>query len=106
MLIDAEQLIHYQRCRRRAFLDVYGDLSQRDAPNEYLLKLIHDSRANHKFVLSKQVFSQPKYPVNDWEAGAQATLALMQQGVDRIYQGVLLAEGEAGARFKVCLMCW
>lgn len=100
MLIDAEQLIHYQRCRRRAFLDVHGDLSQRDAPNEYLLKLIQDSRANHRFVLSKQVFSQPQYPAYDWEAGAQATLELMQQGVDRIYQGVLLITGAAGATFK------
>ncbi|MGQ9869853.1 TM0106 family RecB-like putative nuclease [Leptodesmis sp.] len=100
MLIDAEQLIHYQRCRRRAFLDVHGDLSQRDAPNEYLSKLIQDSRANHRFVLSKQIFSQPKYPENDWEAGALATLELMQQGVDRIYQGILLSQGDAGVTFK------
>jgi uncharacterized protein len=100
MLIDAEQLIHYQRCRRRAFLDVHGDLSQRDAPNEYLLKLIQDSRANHRSVLSKQIFSQPEYPANDWKAGALATLELMQQGVDRIYQGVLLFAGDAGATFK------
>lgn len=100
MLIDAEQLIHYQRCRRRAFLDVHGDLSQRDAPNEYLLKLIQDSRANQRVILSKQVFSQPKYPAHDWEAGAQATLALMQQGVDRIYQGILLTEADTGVIYK------
>ncbi|HEY9909373.1 MAG TPA: TM0106 family RecB-like putative nuclease, partial [Thermosynechococcaceae cyanobacterium] len=35
------------------------------------------------------------YPRRDWQAGAKATLELMQQGVDRIYQGILLTE-EAG----------
>jgi predicted RecB family nuclease len=100
MLIDAEQLIHYQRCRRRAFLDVYGDPSERDAPNEYLLKLIQDSQTNQRYFLSRQSFSQPKYPAGDWQAGAQATLELMQAGVDQIYHAVMLVEEAPGVTFK------
>ena len=96
MLIDAELLLNYQRCSRRAFLDLHGDLSQRDPPNDYLLKLMHDSQANQKAILSDQSFHQPKHASRDWQAGAQATLALMQQGVDRIYQAVLLAERPDG----------
>ncbi|NJP10437.1 MAG: TM0106 family RecB-like putative nuclease [Leptolyngbyaceae cyanobacterium RU_5_1] len=96
MLIDAEQLINYQRCRRRVFLDAYGDLGQRDATNEYLFKIIQDSQTNQRFILSRQAFNQPTYTVGDWQAGAEATLDLMQQGVERIYQGVLLTAGSDG----------
>ena len=39
MLINAELLLQYQRCKRRTFLDMHGDKSQRDAPNELLQKL-------------------------------------------------------------------
>ena len=43
MLLNAELLLNYQRCSRRAFLDLYGDRSQRDPPSDYLLKLLQDS---------------------------------------------------------------
>jgi uncharacterized protein len=96
MRIDAELLLNYQRCNRRAFLDVHGDLSQRDPPNDYLLKILQDSQANQHHVVSRLSICKPHYPTGDLEAGFQATLALMQQGVDRIYQGVLLADAGAG----------
>lgn len=96
MLLNAELLLNYQRCSRRAFLDLHGDLSQRDPPNDYLLKLMQDSQSNHRSLLAEQAIHQPRYASRDWEAGARATLALMQQGVERIYQGVLMAEGPAG----------
>lgn len=96
MQIDAELLLNYQRCRRRAFLDFYGDSEQRDSPNDYLLKLFQDSRENHRLVLANQVIHQPSYPHGDLTAGATATLELMQQGVEQIYQGVLITAGEAG----------
>lgn len=100
MLIDAEQLTNYQRCHRRAYLDVYGDLAERDAANEYLLKLIQDSQENQRGFLSRQTFSQPVYPPEDWQAAHAATLALMQQGIDQIYQGVLLAQTAEGVILK------
>lgn len=100
MLIDAEQLTNYQRCHRRAFLDVYGDLDQRDATNEYLLKLIQDSQDNQRNFVSRQEFSKPTYPAGNWQVAADATLELMRQGVEQIYQGVLLAEGEAGVTLR------
>lgn len=88
--MTAELLLQYQRCRRRAFLDTYGDLSQRDAPTDLLLKLRQDKLAHQKTVLT-QTYHRPDYPKGKWDAGAKATLELMQQGVDRIYKGVLLA---------------
>ena len=96
MLLNAELLLNYQRCSRRAFLDLYGDISQRDPPSDYLLKLLQDSQSNQRSLLADQAVLQPRYASRDWDAGAQATLALMQQGVERIYQGVLLTEGPQG----------
>jgi uncharacterized protein len=84
-----EILFNYQRCRRRAFLDLYGDSEQRDAPSDYLLKLRQDSQEHQLAVIQNQPVYQPRYPRRDWQAGAEATLVLMQQGVERITNGVL-----------------
>jgi predicted RecB family nuclease len=92
MFITADLLLNYQRCSRRAFLDSYGDLNQKDPPNDYLLKLIQDSRANHQQILEQETYRKPNYPGGNWVRGAEETLSLMQQGVEQIYQGVLLAE--------------
>jgi len=100
MLIDAEQLTNYQRCHRRAYLDVHGDISERDATNEYLLKLIQDSQENQRGFLSRQTYVQPIYPTGDWQAAHEATLELMRQGVEQIYQGVLLIEAEPGVTLR------
>ena len=89
-MLNAELLLQYQRCRRRTFLDTYGDLSQRDAPTALLLKLQQDKLAHKKNILA-QSYQRPDYPKGNWDAGAKATLELMQQGVERIYKGVLLA---------------
>lgn len=96
MLLTTELLLNYQRCHRRAFLDAYGDLNQRDAPSDYLLKILQDSQANHREVLSLRSHQKPNYTHQDWETGASATLDLMRQGVDRIYQGVLRVEQPDG----------
>ncbi len=100
MLIDAEQLTHYQRCHRRAYLDVYGNPTERDATNEYLLKLIQDSQENQRGFLSRQKFVQPEYQAYDWQAAHAATVALMRQGVEKIFQGVLLSETAEGVTLK------
>lgn len=96
MLLTADLLFHYQRCDRRAFLEVCGDIAQRDPPSDYVLKLIQDSAANRRAVLATESYEQPRYPKGDWFAGAEATLALMRRGVDRIVRGVLLTETEDG----------
>ncbi len=84
-----EILFNYQRCPRRVFLDRYGDRQQRTSPPDYLRKLRQDSYVHQREVLSQAPFQEPNYPRRDWVAGAIATTALMQQGVDRIANGVL-----------------
>ncbi|MEH2109371.1 TM0106 family RecB-like putative nuclease [Nostoc sp.] len=91
MLINAELLLQYQRCKRRPFLDIHGDKSQRDAPNELLRKLQQDKIAHQLSALAQITYHQPDYSYGNWERAERATLELMQQGVDYIYKGVLLA---------------
>lgn len=90
MLITDKQLLLYQRCQRRAFLERYGDSSQQDPPSDFLLKLMQDSSAYQKSILSHYPYFKIDSFFGNWELGAKQTLELMQQGVDRIYQGVLL----------------
>jgi predicted RecB family nuclease len=91
MLINAEHLLQYQRCKRRPFLDINADKSQRDARNDLLTKLQQDKTAYQQGILAELSYEQPKYPPRDYAAGQAATLELMQRGVEYIYQGVLLS---------------
>lgn len=98
MLLTADLLLNYQRCNRRAFLDVYGDASLRDERSDYIVKLIQDSADNQRSVLAgiestlETQSVRPTYEFRDWQGGFEATVALMAAGVECIYQGVLLAE--------------
>jgi len=96
MLLDAQLLLFYQRCNRRAFLDVYGDPSRQDQASDYLLKLMRDSWEYHRTVLRGWNYHQLKYIRGDWQAGAEATRELMGQGVDCIHKGVLLYHDDRG----------
>jgi uncharacterized protein len=95
-------LFQYQRCQRRAFLEIYGDAEQRDPPSDYLTKLQQDSRAHQRSVFEQQPAHQPSYTRRDWVKGAAETLSLMQQGVERIVEGVVLVELDNGLRLVSC----
>lgn len=96
MLLTAQLLLNYQRCARRAYLDVYGEPSQQEPPSDFLLKLIQDSQAHQQSVLADQSWVRPNYPPGDWAAAAQATIDLMEQGVEQIHQGILITEDLSG----------
>ncbi|PAX57165.1 TM0106 family RecB-like putative nuclease [Brunnivagina elsteri] len=91
MLINADLLLQYQRCKRRPFLDIHGERSQRDKPTDLLIKLQQDKSIHQLSILKDKNYTRPSHDRRDWRTGAAATLELMQQGVDCIYQGVLVA---------------
>lgn len=96
MLINAELLLQYQKCKRRPFLNVRGDKTQQDAPSDLLLKLYQDKYAHKKKILAKIDYQRPKFPACEPQTGEAATLELMQQGVECIYQGLLITRYEDG----------
>ena len=95
-------LFQHQRCQRRAFLETYGNLEQRDPPSDYLAKLKQDSQTHQRNVLAEQLAHRPQYARRDWLRGAAETQALMARGVDRIAEGVLLVELDNGLRLVSC----
>ncbi|MBD1899667.1 TM0106 family RecB-like putative nuclease [Trichocoleus sp. DQ-A3] len=94
MLLTVNMLRHYQRCSRRSFLDLYGDPTQQDFQSDFRAKLQQDRYALQQTILAGQTYHKPNYAWGDWHAGANATIALMQEGVELIYRGVLLKEEE------------
>jgi uncharacterized protein len=89
MLLTDTQLLSFQRCQRQTFLEVYGDRLEQDPKSDFLLKLIEDSLAFDSSFLENQIYHKPDYPRGDWNAGAEATLTLMEQGVELLYRGIL-----------------
>lgn len=102
MWLSDELFFNFQRCRRRAFLDRFGDETQRDPPTDYVLKLRQDSFDHRHKVLAASSSSAPSIERGNWEAAAAATLTLMQQGVDRITKGVLLLPIESEITLVSC----
>ncbi|MCL2932139.1 MAG: TM0106 family RecB-like putative nuclease [Trichodesmium sp. MAG_R03] len=92
MFITDSQLLSYQRCPRKVFLDIYGDFKQEGFPSDFLQKLIRDSSKFRSSIVSNYNYQIPDYPNGNLIAGAKATEQLMAVGVDFIYQGVLMVE--------------
>jgi len=96
MFISAELLLQYQRCKRRPFLDVHGEKRSRDTGNDLIKKIQQDKIIHQKRILAQFTHKKPKYPPRDWHLAHQATLELMQLGVDSIYQGVIVTNYDRG----------
>ena len=95
MFITDSQLLSYQRCPRKAFLDVYGDFRQQESPSDFLRKLIRDSSEFRSSIINNYNYQKPDYPHGDLFAGGKATEELMAAGVDVIYKGVLMIQESA-----------
>jgi predicted RecB family nuclease len=94
-------LFHYHRCRRRLYLDSYGDASRKDPPSDYFIKLREDSAEHRQAVLAQfKPLRRPVYEPYNWEAGANATYQMMKDGVDSIYRGVLIAQGPGDVMYR------
>ena len=91
MLLTDELLLHYKRCPRRTFLNVYGNEREKDPQKDFVLKLRQESQNHTQAILAQYypVYHQPQAPEENWEALSRETEALMQQGVDCIYRGKL-----------------
>ncbi|MGF1492307.1 MAG: TM0106 family RecB-like putative nuclease [Microcoleaceae cyanobacterium] len=92
MIVTDQQLLFYQRCPRRVFLDVFGDPDQKQPPSDFLIKLKQDSADFQRSVLADHVYEKPatnSLAETEEVAGVQTTLELMQTGVEQIAKGVL-----------------
>ncbi|MGL5196246.1 MAG: TM0106 family RecB-like putative nuclease [Chroococcales cyanobacterium] len=96
MLLTDNLFFDYQRCARLSFLNLYGKGTHQQPASDFATKLKRDSEVYRQGVLAEYPAQRPNYPYGDWVKGAEATVALMQQGVDRIDHGVLMTPGPQG----------
>jgi len=103
MLISDDLLFHYRRCRRRAFLDVYGEESQRLPDKDFALKLKEEKEFHCQRIIAENSLNPHKpreiLTEEDDKQLILLTEKLMRQGVESIYRGMVswnLMDGEIG----------
>lgn len=107
MLITDILLLDYKRCQRRAFLNIYGNSQAREPARDFLLKLRQENQRHIQRVLRElyPTYQIPAPPSLPWQERVRATLNLMRQGVDCIYQGVLsYSRPKTGSRAPLTLV--
>ncbi|HCP47417.1 MAG TPA: hypothetical protein DIU15_15355, partial [Deltaproteobacteria bacterium] len=86
-----------RRCLHTWFLDCHGDATLKVPADEGLKKLWERGLQFERDVLATIPQAiEPQWDGEDWEAGYRATIELMEQGPEWIYQGVLVHERGAG----------
>jgi len=86
-----------RRCLHAWFLDCHGDASLKVPADEGLKKLWERGLQFERDVIASIPQAiEPQWDGKDWDAGYQATIELMREGPEWIYQGVLVHERGAG----------
>jgi predicted RecB family nuclease len=91
MLITDEVLLNYKRCSRRVFLNAYGDRTLQQPEADFLGKLKRESQTQVNRVLTRYFpnYIRPSASQDSWQQLAESTIAVMAEGVDCIYDGLL-----------------
>ncbi|MFH1064675.1 MAG: TM0106 family RecB-like putative nuclease [Candidatus Woesearchaeota archaeon] len=92
--IHASQFYNYVQCPTRVYLNIYGDKSRKLAVSDFMLKKSEEGILHEKDVIADKDFVE--VTVRDEAEAAKATLKMMEDGVELIYQGVLINDGMIG----------
>lgn len=94
--ITGTHVYTYVGCAHAVTLDLHGDHALRRpwTPAEELA--LQRGRDLEDRLCAELGYARPDHPERDFEAGAAATLALLEGGVEGVLQGVLLGEGRVG----------
>ncbi|MGD0695837.1 MAG: TM0106 family RecB-like putative nuclease [Terriglobia bacterium] len=92
--VTAQDFYDYTKCPHRVYLNRFGDLREK-LPQADFLNLLFESALLHE---QECIKSLPyRSPEGDTPEGqAMSTLRLMEEGAERIYQGVLIAGNGSG----------
>ena len=77
-------------CEHALYLEFFGDRERKVGPDDSLRLLFDRGNLHEKKVAEKLVYPEPEYEITDWQTGFQRTLELLRQGVEGVYQAVLL----------------
>ncbi len=92
--VTAQDFFDYDKCPHRVYLNRFGDEREK-LPQAAFLNLLFERALSHEEeVVGDLPYDTPAGAT--LEARALATVDLMKRGVERIYHGVLLQDGESG----------
>jgi len=94
MLITANDILDYQTCPHRVYLNTHEDPGKKRPLAQFLDLLFRRGVLHEEKVLAGLKYNQPEGFTS--EERFQSTLELMRAGEDLIYQGVLMAGDEQG----------
>ena len=91
MLISDHLLLNYKRCHRRTFLEIYGNLRNKEPEKDFLNKLKRENQAHINNVIKARSLNplKPQASRQDLHLNTQQTIDLMGQGVQCITRGTL-----------------
>ncbi|MCC0178206.1 TM0106 family RecB-like putative nuclease [Waterburya agarophytonicola K14] len=99
MLITDHLLLNYKRCNRRTFLEIYGDVQQRNTEKDFIIKLKRENQTHITNTIRNRWidtqdgdifnFQQPQASRRDWQLNAAQTIELMADGAEYIIRGTL-----------------
>jgi predicted RecB family nuclease len=92
--VTAQDFYDYDKCPHRVYLNRFGDTAEKLPQSDFLNLLFEDALLHEQETIADLVYETPTGMT--LEDRAQSTLQLMRDGVERIYQGVLLSAGESG----------
>jgi predicted RecB family nuclease len=92
--VTAQDFYDYDKCPHRVYLNRFGDPGEKLPQSEFLNLLFEHALLHEQDVIGDLRYEMPKGTT--LEERALSTLQLMQSGVERIYQGVLLQDEASG----------
>ncbi len=94
--ITATHVYSYVKCPRLAALDLHLSRQERRPPTEWEEFAAQRGRDFEDEYVAALGVAAPVYPERDFEAGAAATLQMLQDGDTMVHQGVLMSEDRLG----------
>ncbi|MEM7204652.1 MAG: TM0106 family RecB-like putative nuclease [Planctomycetota bacterium] len=94
--ITGTHVYGYARCAHAVALDLHGDRELRRPYTDVEEFVLRRGRELEVRLTEPLGWCEPDYPERDFEAGAAATLALLQEGVEGVLQGVLVGDDRLG----------
>lgn len=98
MFLHGHHFYDYLKCKHRVYLDFYGDPREKDKETDFVEMLWYRGIRHEKKIVSKIAKRKKVAEVTskNLKKCYQQTIDLMKQGIDFIYQGVLLDKNQVG----------
>lgn len=96
MYITASNLYDYLQCKHRVWRDKHGPMDERDDEPNPFIELLWERGLSHEKEIVDNIGEYLEIEGKSWEEKFRNTKKAMDEGVDLIYQGVIIADDLLG----------